>query len=50
MNADQVGNTMVTSTTSTGAAATSTGAAAALQMPALGGVVAAVIGFGIALT
>ena len=41
---------MVTSTTSAGAAATGTGAAAALQIPAFGRVVAAVIGFGIALS
>ena len=50
LNADQAGNTTATSTTSAGAASTSTGAASALQMPALGGVIAAVIGFGIALT
>ena len=50
LNADQAGNTTATSTTSAGAASTSTSAASALQMPALGGVVAAVIGFGIALT
>lgn len=50
LNADQAGNTMVTSTTSAGAAATGTGAAAALQIPAFGRVVAAVIGFGIALS
>lgn len=40
---------MATGTTSAGAAATSTGAASALQAPAFGGVVAAVIGFGITL-
>lgn len=49
LNADQTGNATATSTASAGASASSTGAAAALRIPAFEGVVAAVVGFGIAL-